>query len=144
MSQSQELSHDILISDTSKGKRISVLTELWLSTHCAMILVCLQHSSHFHCGRRTERKRGKQRKGTRKSREGRDRSREKEGVWFTGGVLLCRYPKAGFNKTSIWLSCRAISSQTSQQPSSPPQPILGGLREFAWPSLLPQQDRALY
>lgn len=60
MSQSQELSHDILISDTSEGKRISVLTELWLSTHCAMILVCLQHSSHFHCGRRTERKRGKQ------------------------------------------------------------------------------------
>lgn len=79
-----------------------------------------------------------------KNREERERSREKEGVRFTGGVLLCQYPKAGFNKTSIWLSHRATSSKTSQQPSSPPQSIFGGLWKLAWTSLLPQQDRAFY
>lgn len=96
-----------------------------------MVLVCSQHSSNFHCSRRKERKRKKKKK---------ERGRERERVWFTGGVLLCRYPKAGFNKTSIWLSHRATSSKTSQRPSSPPESIFGGLWAFARASLLPQQD----
>lgn len=99
-----------------------------------MVLVYSQHSSNFHCSRRKKRKRAKKK----------ERGRERERVWFTGGVLLCWYPKAGFNKTSIWLSHRATSSKTLQQPSSPPESILGGLRAFAWVSLLPQQDRAFY